>query len=144
MYGLSTPAAGSPAKKVAHITLTALADLKSGVHAGSSLVFNDLQILAKECNTDESDNPVFSLAQRFLLAMPAYTPAPELALDSDGEVSFDWKGPSGKLLTVTLRGDGRVSFAARVSHFDKDHGTRQFTDSIPYRVLELVKQVTGS
>lgn len=143
LSGLSAPAAGTSAQTVARITVSALAGLKSGLRAGTSLVFNDLQMLAKECNTEVRENQVFLLAKRFLLALPAYIPAPELALDSDGEVSFDWQGLGGRLLTVTLREDGRLSYAARISHYDKDHGTKQFIDAIPQRVLDLVQQVTA-
>lgn len=144
LSGLSAPAAGCSADTVARITVSVLAGLKSGLRAGPSLVFNDLQLLAQECDTEIRENPVFLLAQRFLLALPAYIPAPELALDSDGEVSFDWQGPGGRLLTVTLRKDGRVSYAARISHYDKDHGTKQFIDAIPQHILDLVQQVTAS
>lgn len=144
MYGLSAPSAGASAKEVARITFSALTGLKSGLRAGSTLVFNDLQTLAQENNTEVKESPAFLLAQQFLLALPTNIPAPELALDSDGEISFDWKGPGGQLMTVTLREDGRISYASRISVYDKDHGTKQFTDSIPYRVLELVKQVTAS
>lgn len=143
LSGLSAPAAGASAQAVTRITVSALAGLKSGLGAGSSLVFNDLQMLAKECDTEVRENQVFSLAQRFLLALPAYLPAPELAFDSDGEISFDWMGSVGRLLTVTLREDGRLSYAARISVYDKDHGAKQFVDSIPTHILDLVQQVTG-
>jgi hypothetical protein len=144
LFGLGVPAAGPSGRAVKRITELALKGLKSGPSAGSSLVFNDLQTLAQECNTEVKENQVFLLAQRFLLALPAYLPAPELALDSDGEISFDWMGSGGRLLTVTLREDGRLIYAARISAFDKDHGTKRFVDSIPTHVLDLVQQVTGA
>jgi hypothetical protein len=141
---IGAPAAGDTAHEVARITVSAIEDLKTGVGAGSSLVFNDLQTLAHENSTEVRDSPAFLLAQRFLLALPSYIPAPELALDTDGEVVFDWKGSGGSLLSVTLRNDGRVSYASRMSAYDKDHGTKQFVDAIPDRLMELVHQVTGA
>jgi hypothetical protein len=143
LAGSGAPAAGASAQAVLRFTVSTLAGLKSGLRAGPSLVFNDLQMLAKECHTEVRESQVFSLAQRFLLAFPGYLPAPELAFDSDGEISFDWMGSAGRLLTVTLREDGRLSYAARISAYDKDHGTKRFVDSIPTHVLDLVQQVTA-
>ena len=142
LAGSAEAGAGSSASEVIRLTVSALQSLKTRVRASSSLVFNDLQALATECNSDVREDPAFLLAQRFLLTLPGHLPAPELSLDSDGEVAFDWVGSGGRLLTLTLRADGRISYAARLSTRDSDYGTKQFVDSIPKRVLELVQQVT--
>jgi hypothetical protein len=139
---MGAPAAGSIATELARITVSALEELKSRGDAGSSWVFNDLHTLAYENNTEVRDNPVFLLAQRFLLTLPSYIPSPELALDTDGEVLFDWQGSGDRLLSVALRDDGRVSYAARISANDRDHGTKQFVDTIPDHLIDLVHQVT--
>lgn len=139
---LGSPAAGDAARHILRITVAALEGLKT--RAGAASVFNDLQTLARENQTDVVEDDRFRLAQRFLLALPSSVPSPELDLDSDGEITFDWKGKGGRLLTVSLCGDGQVSYAARISAYDKEHGTKRFADAIPKVVLELVHQVTGT
>lgn len=141
LYGLAAPSAGPVANKIDRLTVRAVEQLKAELRAGSSLAFNDLQTLARENDIEIADDPTFLLAQRFLLALPTHLPSPEPSLDADGEVSFDWRGPRGRLLTVTLRQDGRLTYASRFSKFDKEHGTKQFVDSIPRVVLDRVRQV---
>ena len=139
--GLATPAAGEMARQVVRLTVDALTTLKRGEAAGSGFVFQDLQTLAAESGIDTRSSETFKLAELFLLAMPSHLPPPALALDNDGEVLFDWRGTRGELMTVALRGDGRLSYAARISEWDKEHGTKRFVDSIPQAVLDLVQQV---
>jgi len=139
---VGAPAAGESALRVAQITVAALRDLK--LRAGAASVFNDLQTLARENQADVVGDDRFRLAQRFLLALPSSIPPPELDLHLDGEVTFDWKGKHARLLTVSLRDDGRLSYAARISAYDKEHGTKPFGDAIPKVVLALVHQVTGT
>ena len=57
------------------------------------------------------DSATLLLAQRFLAALPSELAAPELAVDPDGEISFDWFGRSGRNFSVSLRSDGRVAIA---------------------------------
>src|SRR5438105_2938375 len=121
LFGLASPTAGGIAQELRRMTVLAVEGLKASIPAGSSSAFNDLQALAQEHSSDVHSSKNFLLALRFLLALPTYLPAPELALDEDGEVSFDWRGSGGRLLTATLREDGRLSYAARISAYDKDH-----------------------
>ena len=139
--GLTSPSAGPVAIRVAQLTVAALEGLK-GTPASSSLVFDDLQALAAEHGIDARTNETFRLAQLFLLALPSHLEAPNLNLDGDEEVLFDWRGSSGEQLTVALRRDGRLSYAARISAWDKDYGTKRFVDEIPQVVLDRVQQVT--
>ncbi len=142
--GLGTAhAAGPTGASLARITKDALESLKTRVSAGPSLVFQDLRSLARELGLEASDSQVFVLAERFLLALPSHMPAPELAMDGDGELVFDWSAPRNRMFTVTLRADGRLTYACRLSAFDKDYGTKSFVDAIPKTVLALLQQVVA-
>jgi hypothetical protein len=144
LAGLGSPAAGDIGKKVVQQAARAMETIKAGIVARSSFVFNDLFTLGEELGIDVRQAKVFVLAQRFLLALPANIPAPELSFDEDGDVSFDWNGPGGKLLSVALREDGRLAYASRLSEFDKDHGIKRFVDAIPKNVVDLLHQVNAS
>jgi hypothetical protein len=144
LSGLGSPPAGDFGLSILQRSVKAVDELKAGILAGTSWVFNDLHALAQEHEMEVRDCEVFILAQRLLLALPGSMPPPELSLDEDGEVSFDWHGPGGRFMTMTLREDGRLSYAARMSAFDKDHGTKRFVDAIPKNILELVHRTTDS
>jgi hypothetical protein len=139
---LSSPSAGPVAQELRQVVVDAIGTLKTGVGARASMVFNDLNALAKESAIDVKESATMLLAQQFLLAMPSSMPAPELALDSDGDVVFDWVGSGGRMLTVALRGDGTLSYAGRLSLGDREHGTKRFVDAIPSQVLDLAHRVT--
>lgn len=143
MVGTSALAAGPAGARVRQLTLDAVQSLKADVSAGSSLVFHDLRTLANEEGIDP-DCPGFVLADRFLLALPSHLPSPELAIDSDGDVVFDWAGARGRMFTAALRADGRLTYASRLSTEDKDYGTKQFADAIPRQVLERLFEVVGA
>ena len=138
-YG--SPAAGDVGKKISGQTQKVQRE-KTRISAGSSLVFNDLAQLALESEANLAINDLFLLAQRFLFALPSPIPAPELSIDCDGEVVFDWHSRDGKkMMTIALGFDGRLSYAARFSGQDKDFGLKRFEDEIPKIVIELVRRV---
>ncbi|ANH69634.1 hypothetical protein [Mitsuaria sp. 7] len=146
MTGLGQSSAGEHGKRITQITFDALGFVKAGSTAGSTLVFNDLVALADEARIDPNASPTFNVARRFLLALPSHLLvaglAPELALDNDGDIVFDWVGTGDRMLTVTLSETGKLHYAARLSAWDKEHGTKRFVDSIPRPILELIQKVT--
>jgi len=145
LAGLGTRSAGDDGVALARRTVEAAKEAKAGVVAGSNFVFHDLYALAEERGTTLHDCKVLALAQKFLLALASQEglTEPELALDSDGDVVFDWTGSGGRMLTVALREDGRVSYAARITPLDRENGTKQFADAVDPQLLRLVQQVTA-
>lgn len=145
LTGFGVRSAGPTGQLLAKQTVDAVKSLKADASAGSTFVFQDLQLLAEENGTTLQDSKVFALAQKFLLSFPLQSgiPAPELALDADGEIALDWIAKGGRMLTISLREDGRVSYAARLSPLDKEHGTKQFADSVPPKLLQLARQITA-
>ena len=145
--GLANTAAGEYGNRVARITLGLLESVKAGSTAGSSLVFNDLMSLANETGIDAYQSPVFQLAQRFLLALPSHLLAPglapELSHDDEGDIVFDWAGTGGRMFTIALNANGKLFYAARLSAWDKEHGTKRFVDTIPKAILELIQKVSA-
>lgn len=141
LFGRGSPAAGDTGKGVQDMAGMAVKHLKAGLAARTNLVFNDLHALIQESQLCYPSG-LTSLAQRFLLALPTSLPEPSLSLDEDNEISFDWIGSAGRLMTVTLREDGRLTYAARISAFNKEHGTKWFDEAVPQRVIELVQETT--
>jgi hypothetical protein len=142
LSGRGSPAAGDTGRSVQDMAGLAVKHLKAGLSARTNAVFNDLYALIQE-NSLGDRSSLAGLAQRFLLALPTALPAPSLSLDDDKEVSFDWSGSAHRLMTVTLREDGRLTYAARLSAFNKEHGTKWFDEAVPQRVIELVQEATA-
>ncbi|MGE5525924.1 MAG: hypothetical protein ACM3SS_19585 [Rhodospirillaceae bacterium] len=85
----------------------------------------------------------YYLALRFLIALPATLPAPEVGLDPDGEVSFEWANGPEKIFTVSANAKGRLSYAGLFGEGITTHGTEVFDDTIPQTVIQCVERVAS-
>jgi hypothetical protein len=136
--GAATESAGMEGRSVAQRFWSVVGSIK-GATASASGVFDELDKLAREQGTTVAESALLTLAQRFLLVLPGDIPAPEIDLDNDGDILFDWHGSGLKMFTLALAENGRVSFAARLSPTKKRSGSDQFLDSIPQEIAELVR-----
>jgi hypothetical protein len=74
-------------------------------------------------------------AVAFARLLPRGLPIPEVAPDPDGEIAFDWIGRSGKMFSVSISPDGRISYAGRFGDKSKTHGTEQLSEILPREIL---------
>ena len=79
-------------------------------------------------------------ALTFALLLPRSLPIPEVAADPDGEISFDWIGNAGKMFSVSVGANGRVSYAGRFSDVRKTHGIWQVSGSCPREILVGIEE----
>lgn len=84
------------------------------------------------------------LAERFLTVLPLDIPAPEVGLDPDGEISFDWFGSAGENFSVSLRKDGRLAYAGAFMGEKTKYGTDRLDDEIPREIVEAVRELQGA
>jgi len=80
-------------------------------------------------------------AKRFIEALPANFPAPEVALDPDGEVSLEWYRPPGRVFTVSIGTNDELTYAGKFSPSKKTHGTEPFTGEIPKVILDNIRRL---
>jgi hypothetical protein len=80
-------------------------------------------------------------AKRFIEALPANFPAPEVAVDPDGEVSLEWYCPTGRVFSVSIGANDGLSYAGKFSPSRKTHGTEVFTSQIPQVILDNIRRV---
>ena len=106
----------------------------------SLFAFND-RFERKSLDEPLVDSATLLLAQRFLAALPSELAAPELAVDPDGEISFDWFGRSGRNFSVSLRSDGRVAYAGAFGPEKTKYGTDRFDDQVPEEIVEAVRDL---
>ena len=141
--GLSTKGGGPESERLEILIRGALRPLGRQNHIEAAI--NDLYALLSEVEAGEHEgnlsSATFSVGKRFLLAFPKTLPAPELSLDRDGEISFDWLGKHRKMFSVSLNSEGRVSFAGRLGLRRTVYGTEAFDDTVPEQVVESVKAI---
>lgn len=138
----SSRPASELAKSVSAFHRKTIEHLRSDASAGTSRALNDLFELFMEQAPAERQGrrAVVEVAKQFLLCLPGDIASPELAFDSDGEVLLDWFGSNKRMLSVSLRSDGRLSYAAWFSPYDKEHGTKQFDGVVPPPVVQLARR----
>jgi hypothetical protein len=129
------------AKKVADQTRMAAA---SFIGAKQYFAADELKSFWERQSIDGSlsiDQDTYSASLLFLLALPHWVPAPEVAIDPDGEVAFDWFGKFGKNFSVSVRSDGRLSYAGQFGPRTSLHGTDEFVGTVPSRILDAVSSL---
>jgi hypothetical protein len=97
-----------------------------------------MALLSPERADKESNAVTIETAQQamtFAMSLPKYLPIPEVAADPDGEISFDWIGKSGKMFSVSIGADGRISYAGRFSDKSKTHGIEQLSETCQKQIL---------
>lgn len=83
----------------------------------------------------------YDIALRFLSALPASLPSPDVGLDPDGEVSFEWMKGKGRVFTVSLEQNGRASYAGLFGEGVTAHGTEVFDDTIPATIIQGIERL---
>lgn len=86
-------------------------------------------------------NPVsYDFAIRFLNALPASAPIPEVSADVDGEVVLDWIFGERKALTMSIGPTGRCTFAWMLGQ-STSRGTDWIDDEIPAQITFALGQL---
>jgi len=80
-------------------------------------------------------------AKRFIEALPANFPAPEVALDPDGEVSLEWYCAPGRVFSISIGANDELTYAGKFSPTRKTHGTEPFTGQIPKVILDNIRRL---
>ena len=74
-------------------------------------------------------------ASFFLDLLPSSAPHPEIAIDPDGEVSFDWHfGPRANF-SVSINSTGQLSYAGLYGQ-NSSYGTESITNRLPRAILD--------
>jgi hypothetical protein len=105
------------------------------------------QILSESGNPETSpievtpvDVATARAAVAFSLLLPRSLPAPEIAPEPDGEISFDWLGPSEKIFSVSVDATGRLAYAGSFGPRSKVHGTEQLSSTCPPEIIRGISK----
>ncbi|MBI2923281.1 MAG: hypothetical protein HYY18_19670 [Planctomycetes bacterium] len=78
----------------------------------------------------------------FLRLLPSEVPAPEISIDPDGELAFDWQASADTVFSVSVGGNGRLSYAGKFGA-NKTHGTEQLTPELPDPIRSGLRRLFG-
>jgi hypothetical protein len=141
--GLARSASSDEALHLWRILAGTLSELKRA-RSDRQLAFSELSAM----DYDGSDSDAVAvevatliLAERFLTVLPLDIPSPEVGVDPDGEISFDWFGPEGQNFSVSLRKDGRLAYAGAFAGEKTKYGTDRLDDEIPREIVEAVREL---
>lgn len=94
-----------------------------------------------ETHEEAISKDAYNIGIRFLCALPTTLPSPEVSVDPDGEISFEWLHDRDRMLSVSANPNGRLSFAASIRPGISNHGTELFDDRIPQQLISLLERM---
>lgn len=86
-------------------------------------------------------SPSVKLSVDFFLTLPVDIPVPDISVDPDGEIAFDWFGKQNWLFSVSFSDRNRYSYAS-LRGPNESSGTQWFDDSVPMEVIQYIREVT--
>jgi hypothetical protein len=79
-------------------------------------------------------------AERFINALPANVPAPEVAMDPDGEVSFEWYHGPRRVFSISIGSSDELTYAG-IYGSSKARGVETFNFEVPRVVLDNLRRL---
>jgi hypothetical protein len=79
----------------------------------------------------------------FLDVLPSTLSEPEVAVDPDGEFSFEWSFGPRRALTASISASGKISFAALIGPA-RLYGTDYLLDALPEPLTLALRQLHAS
>lgn len=79
-------------------------------------------------------------AFNFLLMLPTLVPTPELSVDPDGRVVFEWYRSPRRVFSVAVEKDGRLTYSGLFGA-SQASGVESFENALPEEILRYVERV---
>lgn len=85
----------------------------------------------------------YAYAGRFLDSLPSFVPIPDIFVDSDGEICFEWDSGPRQIFTVCIGRDGTLTYAGLYGH-NRTHGVEYLREALPAVIPANVERATAS
>jgi len=79
-------------------------------------------------------------AFRFLRTLPSTLRTPDLSVDPDGEISFEWYLEPRSVFSISVGPHGELSYAGLFGRSDA-HGTEYFGDELPKPIMDNLSRL---
>jgi len=80
----------------------------------------------------------YAYADQFLQLLPSSVSLPEITVDSDGEILFEWDRGRRQVFSVSVGRDGTLTFAGLFGH-SKIHGTEHLREALPSIISDCLE-----
>lgn len=88
------------------------------------------------------DPSTYEYADQFLRLVPSTVSLPEVTVDTDGEVLFEWDQGRRQVFSVSVGRDGTLTFAGLFGH-SKVHGTEHLYEALPLVISNCLERLYG-
>lgn len=107
-----------------------------------------LEQVFEECSEDNWDGygasavevDTYLESRRFLQSLPTTIPIPEITVEPDGEIAFEWYVAPRKILSVSVGSHNILTYAGLFG-LSKTHGTEYFGDELPATILSNLQRL---
>lgn len=84
----------------------------------------------------------YSYARQFLQILPTSVPIPDISVDTDGEILFEWDHGPRHIFSISVGRDGTLTFAGLYGH-TKIHGTEHFREALPLVIAHSLQRIAN-
>ena len=91
-----------------------------------------------------ADFETVQAAIQFAYCLPRFTPLPEVSVDPDGEISFDWLSGNGEMFSVSINKQNRLAYAGWFGEKSRVHGIEQLAEKCPPEIISGIQKATFS
>ncbi len=86
------------------------------------------------------DEQAYQNAILFILSLPSGIPKPEISVDPDGEISFEWYKDRRQLFSVSIGSRKQLAYAGLYG-LNKTWGVELFYDDMPNIILDNISRL---
>lgn len=113
-----------------------------------SEAMRDLMRIREECSLPGWDGfgaaaldlDSWARAVRLILDLPIDLPVPEVSIDPDGEIAFDWNLGQRRALSASVGGEGRFTYAT-IAGAAEASGNEYYASGFPSTLLEGLRRI---
>ena len=105
---------------------------KDTLHAVGETVLSEHAIAVDPKTLDQA----FAL----VLALPHAMPEPEVTLEADGQIGFDWNVDRDRVVSLNVGPTGMIGYASLIG-LESSYGRVPFAGTLPKRILDLLQRV---
>ncbi len=146
-YGqYSSPGTSSEAKSLTDKIVRISDHLSKNARIGSKYAI--LEGVYREANIEDwdghgamaADRKSYILAKEFLNQLPNNISTPEITVDPDGEISFEWFISNKKLIILSIGEKGNINYVGVIGK-NCQKGEEYYNQQIPQTIMELFKRI---
>lgn len=90
----------------------------------------------------EAVSPMTAIqAERLLLALPSYLPAPDIYADPTGAITFEWYRKPRHRFALSIYEDAKIEFAGLLGEDDEVYGSTRMGSILPPVIRDHLRQL---